>query len=144
MASLTVPANLASLDEIRAFVSEQAEAAGLNDRRTYRLSLAVDEIATNIITYGYGGASLEGEVRVVAIHSEEGLEIVLEDWSPAFDPFSRAEPDDLDAPLEQRAIGGLGIFLAQENVDEFRYENVDGRNRNIFVMRGGERGGEGV
>ena len=135
MTSLTVPGNLSSLDEIRAFVMEQAEGFGLNERRAYRLGLAVDEIATNIINYGYGGAGIQGDVRVLATLSDQQLEIVLEDWSPAFDPFSHADPDNLDAPLEERAIGGLGIFLAQQNVDEFRYEHVDGRNRNIFVMR---------
>ena len=65
------------------------------------------------------------------------LEVVLEDSSPAFDPFSRESPDDLDSPLEERDVGGLGIFLAGANVDEFRYEHVAGRNRNIFVMRNG-------
>ena len=135
MASLTVPSNLASLDNIREFVSAQAEEAGLDDRRIYRLCLAVDEIATNIILYGYGKASKQGEVHVVTAQSDEGLEVVLEDSSPPFDPFSREAPDDLETPLEERDIGGLGIFLAGANVDEFRYEHVGGRNRNIFVMR---------
>ena len=135
MATLTVPGTLASLDDIRAFVSAQAEEAGLDERRTYRLCLAVDEIATNIITYGYGGSQMEGDVRVVATRTSEGLQIALEDSSLPFDPFSREDPDNLDTPLEERAIGGLGIFLAEKNVDEFRYEHVDGHNRNIFVMR---------
>ncbi len=135
MATLTVPGSLESLDDVRAFVTAQAKESGLDDRRTYRLSLAVDEIATNIITYGYGGSDMEGDVRVLAKRTEDGLKIVLEDSSPAFDPLSRKEPDNLDAPLEERGIGGLGIFLATENVDEFRYENVDGRNRNIFVVK---------
>ena len=57
MASLTVPGSLTSLDDIRAFVSEHASKAGLTERQTYRLCLAVDEIATNIVNYGYNGAS---------------------------------------------------------------------------------------
>jgi serine/threonine-protein kinase RsbW len=134
MASLTVPGSLDHLDDIRAFVMAQADEFGLDDRRAYRLGLAVDEIATNIIAHGYAEADLEGDVRVLAERTDDGLEIVLEDWAPAFDPLSRAQPDNLDAPLEERDIGGLGIFLAKENVDEFRYERVDGRNRNIFVM----------
>lgn len=136
MASLTVPGSLNSLDDVRAFVTEQAEAFGLDERHTYRLCLAVDEIATNIITHGYDENAMEGDVRVLATSTDDALEIVLEDWSPPFDPLSKKEPDNLNAPLEERAIGGLGIFLASENVDEFRYERVDGRNRNIFVMRG--------
>jgi serine/threonine-protein kinase RsbW len=134
MASLTVSGALTSLDEIRAFVNEQATKAGLDERRTYRLSLAVDEIATNIINYGYVSAGMDGDVRIVATEDNGDLVIVLEDSSPPFDPFSHARPEDLDAPLEERDIGGLGIFLASQNVDEFRYEHVGGSNRNIFVM----------
>jgi serine/threonine-protein kinase RsbW len=144
MATLTVPSKLESLDDVRAFVTDQANAAGLGERRTYRLSLAVDEIATNIITYGYGGSDSEGEIHVRAAQKKEDagevLEIVLEDTSPPFDPFSREQPDNLDAPLAERAIGGLGIFLATENVDDFRYEHVNGRNRNIFIVRAHEDG----
>jgi anti-sigma regulatory factor (Ser/Thr protein kinase) len=44
-------------------------------------------------------------------------------------------PEQIDLPLAERPIGGLGVFLAMENVDEFRHEYVDDRNRNILVMR---------
>ena len=42
---------------------------------------------------------------------------------------------NLEAPLEERDVGGLGIFLARKNVDEFRYTYTDGRNRNTFVIQ---------
>ena len=113
---------------------DAAKQAGIDERSAYRLSLAVDEIATNIITYGYGGAPSSGDVVVLASGDDHSLQVILEDTSPPFDPFSRSEPSGLDAPLEERDIGGLGVFLAMRNVDEFRYEYSDGRNRNIFVV----------
>ena len=58
----------------------------------------------------------------------------LSDSSPAFDPLNRPDPDDLDAPLAERAIGGLGVFLATQNVDEFLYEYSNEQNHNIFVV----------
>ncbi|MDI9547417.1 MAG: ATP-binding protein [Chloroflexota bacterium] len=134
MDSLTVPGNLDSLQAIRDFVLAAAEEAGIDERSAYKLSLAVDEIATNIIIYGYGGSATPGDVVVQADTEDRRLQIVLEDTSPPFDPFSRGEPSGLDAPLEERAIGGLGVYLAKRSVDEFRYEYVDGRNRNIFVV----------
>jgi len=134
MDSLTVPGNLDSLQAIRDFVLAAAEEAGIDERSAYKLSLAVDEIATNIIIYGYGGSATPGDVVVQADTEDGRLQIVLEDTSPPFDPFSRGEPSGLDAPLEERAIGGLGVYLAKRSVDEFRYEYVDGRNRNIFVV----------
>lgn len=134
MATLTVEGKLESLDDIRAFITEQASAAGIDDRRVYKLCLAIDEIATNIVNYGYSAMEDEGTIEITVDDQENQLEVVLEDESPAFNPFSRKSPDDLDAPLEERSIGGLGIFLATENVDEFSYEFKDGRNYNKFVV----------
>ena len=62
------------------------------------------------------------------------LTITLEDTAVPFDPRRLTRPEQIDLPLAERPMGGLGIFLAIENVDEFRYEYVDGHNRNIFVV----------
>lgn len=137
MKSLTVPGSLDSLKDIREYVQSAADAFGLEERSTYRLALAVDEVATNIVTYGYGESGATGDIEIRADVSNTSLEIVLEDQSPPFDPLSKQEPHNLDSPLEDRPIGGLGIFLAVRNVDSFRYEFVDGRNRNIFIMHRG-------
>ncbi len=137
MDSITVPGNLTALQAIRDFVMAAAAKAGIDERSAYKLGLAVDEIATNIIVYGYAASS--GDVFVHAHNAEGRLQIVLEDTSPPFDPLSRNEPEGLDAPLEDRTMGGLGVFLAKRSVDEFRYEYVDGRNRNIFVVNGSSR-----
>ena len=59
---------------------------------------------------------------------------MLEDSAEEYDPTTRDVPDSLDLPLEERPIGGLGIFLTIRNVDSFRYERCDNRNRYTFVM----------
>jgi serine/threonine-protein kinase RsbW len=61
----------------------------------------------------------------------------LEDHAQAFDPRSMRMPDaeDLAKPLEERAIGGLGIFLAIHGVDRFEYRREGERNLNIFEVR---------
>lgn len=137
MKSLTVPGRLDSLKAIREYVQSAADEFGLEERSAYRLSLAVDEVATNIVTYGYGESGSTGDIEIRANVSDISLEIVLEDQSPPFDPLSEQEPHNLDSPLEDRQIGGLGIYLAVQNVDNFRYEFVDGRNRNIFIVHRG-------
>lgn len=135
METRTVAGTLESLSALRDFVREAAEQAGLDNKATYRLVLAVDEVATNIITHGYQEAGLEGEVTIAAHLDDEHLTIVLEDSGQPFDPRGRDDPDDLDVPLEDRAIGGLGIYLTVQGVDHFDYEWVKGHNRNIFVMQ---------
>ena len=63
------------------------------------------------------------------------LTITLEDTAAPFDPRGLPRPEQTELPLEERPIGGLGVFLTMENVDQFRYEYVGNRNRNIFVMK---------
>ena len=134
MQPLTVPGTLNALAQVREYVRSAAAQAGLDRKRTYRLELAVDEVATNIITHGYEEAGREGDVVVHAHIFEDALTVILEDVGVPFDPRRLAHPAQLDLPLDARPIGGLGIFLALENVDQFDYEYVDGHNRNIFVM----------
>ena len=137
MEPLTVPADLDSLDDIRRYVTAAAEASGLGKAAAYRLNLAVDEIATNIITYGYQERGPCGEVVVSGVVSDDALTITLEDCGDAFDPRSHDMPDaeDLEMSLGGREIGGLGIFLALNGVDEFDYRRVEDRNISSFTMR---------
>jgi serine/threonine-protein kinase RsbW len=135
MKPLTVPGTLASLALVREYVRAAAAAAGLDRKRSYRLELAVDEIATNIVNHGYREAGLSGDVEVRARNTARVLTITLSDTGVPFDPRRLTRPEQIDLPLAERPIGGLGVFLAMENVDEYRYEYVDGRNRNIFVVK---------
>jgi anti-sigma regulatory factor (Ser/Thr protein kinase) len=134
MDHLVVPGALTSLSLIADFIKKMALAAGLEERAAYRLRLAVDEIATNIITHGYCEANLDGFLDLQATIDENTLKIFIEDTARAFNPLKHATPNHFDLPLEKREIGGLGIYLAIQNVDGFSYERVDGRNRNIFIM----------
>ena len=129
----TVPATLDSLGAIADYVMAAAASAGLGKRSSYRLRLAVEEIATNIIVHGYAEAGLQGALELRADIDERALTISIEDCGIAYDPRQTPVPDT-STPLEQRSIGGLGVYLAIRSVDEFLYERVGGRNRTILKM----------
>jgi serine/threonine-protein kinase RsbW len=149
MDAICLPGIPDSLGKIRSYVRASAEKAGLDKKRAYHLMLAVDEIATNIVVYGYKNGTLSGDVEVEVdgmlspsdISSTSGeparFVVTLKDTAPPFDPLSRKMPDDLDLrqPLQDRSVGGLGIFLAIMNVDEFLYSYAEGKNHNIFVVK---------
>ena len=137
MKHLQVPADLESLAAIRKYVKEAAAAARLESGSAYRLQLAVDEIATNVILHSYHAAGLAGELSVFAELSAQALTVTLEDTGRPFDSRTADLPteEELALPLEERPIGGLGVYLTLKGVDEFRYETVGSRNHNIFVMR---------
>jgi anti-sigma regulatory factor (Ser/Thr protein kinase) len=132
--TLTVAAKFEALPQIKEYLLKISAVAGLDKKATYKLRLAVDEIATNIITHGYAGAETAGFIRLEACLDSQNLTLCLEDEGPAFDP-TQAIPPDLSLGLDERPIGGLGVFLAQQSVDEFRYERAGNCNRNILVVK---------
>ncbi|MFB2921998.1 ATP-binding protein [Aerosakkonema funiforme] len=137
MESLTVPGNLDSLSAIAQYVMAAADAAGLDKKASYKLRLAVDEVATNIIIHGYEENNLQGDVCMMADIDDSSLTVTVEDTAVAFDPFPKLslEEEKIGLPMEQRPIGGLGVYLAIQGVDKFFYERVGDRNRNTFVVK---------
>jgi serine/threonine-protein kinase RsbW len=132
---LTIPGTLEALDDVGQYVVRAAGAAGLDAKASYRLRLAVDEVATNVVVHGYGEANRTGSLDVWYEMDDQELRVVLEDTAPPFDPHQAEAPLGMDLPLEERQIGGLGVFLALRGVDELRYEYIGDRNRNTFIMR---------
>ncbi len=137
MDKLSLPAVLDSLAELRRYARDAAAGAGIGEDKSYQLQLAVDEIATNIISYGYREAGPTAEISIFSELRDDALVITLEDRAPAFDPRTMQMPnaEELSKPLEERSIGGLGIYLATEGVDRFDYRREGGRNLNIFEVR---------
>lgn len=135
MELLTVPGTLDALGAIANYTIAASEKAGLDKETAYNLRLAVDEIATNIITHGYLAANYAGEIYVQAILDDRALAIQIEDTAIPYDPTQKTAPRDLTLPLEQRQVGGLGVFLAIQGVDRFIYKRANGRNRNLLIVK---------
>jgi anti-sigma regulatory factor (Ser/Thr protein kinase) len=139
METLTLPANLESLEEIGKYVLNAAKLAGLPSKKAYKLRLAVDELATNIINYGYAnqtGESAAMSLELSAVFEPTFLKIVLVDSGLAYDPRNREfDQSILTEPIEERPIGGLGIFLALQNVDEFTYQVLSDKNISSFLVK---------
>ncbi len=137
MEKRSLPAVLDSLAELRRYVKEAADGAGIDEPRAYTLQLAVDEIATNAIVYGYKNNGASAVISIGGEVKDGALVITLEDRAPAFDPrtMQMPEAEDLAKPLEERTIGGLGIFLTIQGVDRFDYRREGDRNLNIFAVR---------
>ena len=99
----------------------------------FHVNLAVEELATNIMHYGHSGGLHEFEV---ILNSDlDNLTIDIWDDGRPFDPLTDAPQPDLDASLEDRRVGGLGIYFAETLMDEMRYEREDGRNHLTLIKR---------
>jgi serine/threonine-protein kinase RsbW len=131
---LTVPGSLGSLGAIAEYVEDVSRAGALDGPKAYRLRLAVDELATNIIVHGYEENGVEGDLRFTTTVDRGAITMTVEDRGPAFDPRGRSDPAGMDLPLEQRPIGGLGLYLVSSSVDETHYERDGDVNRNTLVV----------
>ncbi|MFW6198409.1 MAG: ATP-binding protein [Acidobacteriota bacterium] len=104
---------------------DACEKRGVGDADVATLELICDELISNVSRHAYGGDDGELEVRVDL--DDERCALTLTDRGPAFDPTRRRDPD-VTAPLEQREIGGLGIFLVRKKAHRMEYRRRDGRN----------------
>jgi serine/threonine-protein kinase RsbW len=133
-------ADVNELEAVRSFLTSVGESMGLDKNKIYKLCLAADEIATNIIIHGYIEAGIEGGNFEISLHLEDDMLIAtISDAAVPYNPLQRDLPtaDDLALPLEERAIGGLGILMAKESVDEYCYAYEEGKNLNILKIKTG-------
>lgn len=113
-----------NLDRIRDFVAQAALDAGLGDEEIYAVQLAVDEAATNIIEHAYRDI-VGGQIEITCYRRTDGLAVILRDHGVSFDP-SRIRQPNLKAKLSRRTVGGLGVHLIHQLMDEVRYQSEPG------------------
>lgn len=132
---LRVPARLDALDGIARYVSALAGRAGLGKDAVYRLRLAVDELATNVVIHGYRGA--DGQITVAGGIETDRVWVRIEDAAPPFDPRDGMRPPDDALPPESRRVGGLGVHLALTSVDLFTHAFREDRNISTLTILSG-------
>jgi sigma-B regulation protein RsbU (phosphoserine phosphatase) len=131
MRTAIFPARFDQLDTIRGFASQAARDAGMDDSETYAVELAIDEACTNIIEHAYQGEN-RGDIECTCESNNDCLTFVLRDHGKPFNPATVNTPD-LDASIDDRAVGGLGVFLMKQLMDEVHFESL-GESGNVLTM----------
>ena len=130
--SVTLANDQSEVEKLSRLVEAFGEVHGLHQQSIFSVNLALDEVVTNIIRYAYGDNGLPRPI-VVRLALEEGvLAAQVEDDGHAFNPLEAPAPD-IDATIEDRPIGGLGIHLVRSVMDSVEYRRDDGRN--VFIMK---------
>lgn len=117
------------LDEIPRLtqvVGAFAAAHHLSDDVVFALTLSLDEIVTNVVSHAYDDAN-EHAIDVRLRFANGAVQARVEDDGRAFNPLD-VPPPDLDTPLEQRPVGGLGLHLVRSTMDTVEYSRVGDRN----------------
>jgi anti-sigma regulatory factor (Ser/Thr protein kinase) len=118
-----------SLDEmtnVLMALEEFSDSAGLDIRTAQAAEMALDELLTNIISYGYLDSG-KHKIAVEMYVEGDALKMVISDDGIPFNPFNQEEPD-LDALFEERNLGGVGIHLVKKFMDEYSYQRLEERN----------------
>lgn len=115
---------------LSAFVEELCNNLALPAESTMNINLALEEAVANIIMYAYPPTE-EHEILLRVTATEEQLIFLLTDKGNSFDP-TQVEDFDTTLPLEERSIGGLGIFLIRSIMNEVTYRRLDDENHLIM------------
>ena len=133
---LDIEAKLDNLDEVNAFVESELEALGCSIRLIMKLNVAVEEVFVNIAHYAYAQLDPEGNIipdtgtgpmTLVFDADDSNIKLTFIDQGHEFNPLAREDPDTT-LSAEERQIGGLGIYMVKQSMDEVHYKYEDGKN----------------
>ena len=126
---LSVNPTMETVSQVAAFVEGHLERFQVPMKLSTKLMVAVDEIYSNIVRYS---AATEAQIRL--IKEADTLRLVFHDNGKPYNPLDAEEPD-ITASAEERAIGGLGIFMVRKMMDRVDYMYKDGQNILTLTMK---------
>lgn len=115
-----------NLEEMIQFILLETKAIVDNGKVDYQLRLVSEEALINIINYAYTKESGELKIDCETINNDTIL-IEISDTGTAFDPLEKEDPD-ITLPVEERRVGGLGIFIIKNIMDTVDYKREGGKN----------------
>ena len=135
LADITVPARLESLEGLVKSATGSALQCGFAGESLFTVELVTEETVLNVFKYAYPEG--EGAVRLRCMGDADRFVIEVSDRGVPFDATAQPAPD-VTSPLEERPVGGRGIYLIKKMTDGMRYTREDGRNiLSLFIRRKG-------
>ena len=130
---LKVETNPSELERISAAVEDIGQRENWPAQFIFRVNLVLEELGLNIMSYGYDEGLHEFEITLTS--EADVLRIEVTDDGRPFDPLNEAPEPDLDASVDDRQVGGLGIHLVRTMVDEMSYRREQDKNHLTLVAR---------
>ncbi len=124
--NLTLNNKVSEISKLNAFVQSATAALNMEKGLANRIKLAVEEAVTNIIDYAYPNGT-EGSIDITIEADENRIRFIITDSGAEFDPTGVSKADTT-LSVDDRPIGGLGVFLVRNLMDSINYERTDGKN----------------
>ena len=119
------------LQHVNLFVEEICDELGLDMELQMNLNLALEEVVSNVIFYAYPEGTT-ADIELLAEYDGKVLTLVLSDQGKHFDPTAKEDPDP-DVHPADRELGGMGIYIVKNIMNEVTYQRLEGRN--LLTMR---------
>ena len=127
MEALRIKALTDNLDRVLQYVDTALELMGCSMKNQIQIDMAVEELFVNIAHYAYKGTAGDAVILAGPDPKTGILRITFRDWGVPFDPLAKTDPD-ISLSVEEREIGGLGIFMAKKIMDTMDYKYENGQN----------------
>ena len=127
MKELTLAATVENIETVTEFVNAQLELMDCPIKAQMQIDIAIDELFGNIAHYAYNTEIGSATVRVEVSEAPLAVIITFIDNGVPYDPLGKDDPD-ITLSAEEREIGGLGIYMVKQSMDEITYEYKDGQN----------------
>ena len=124
---LNIRNDIQSLPLVNEWIEQCCEEAGLGLDWVMKFQLVIEEMVSNVIFYAYDPQQQEAAIELRFTWEAGTVLILLRDWGKPFDPTAKEDPD-ITLSVDDRPIGGLGIFMVKQLMDEVRYERVGSSN----------------
>ncbi len=124
--TLTLHNNVQEVPQLASFIETVAAENNLDHSLTMELNLAVEEAVVNVMEYAYP-QGVTGDVTIEVSVDDGQLDINIIDSGMPFDPTGKSDPDT-SLSVEERSVGGLGIFLVRQLMDTVSYHRTDEKN----------------
>ena len=132
--SLNIERSHDELGRITDAVDDLGHRESWSNDMLFRVHLVLEELVLNIIDYGFDDGG-EHELEVVLTSEDDALTIEITDDGFPFNPLTDPKTPDVNAPLEDRPVGGLGVHLVRTMMDEMHYRRDQGKNHLTLVAR---------
>lgn len=124
--TLALKNDISELNNLREFSEVFGQENNISNDIINKFQLAFEELISNIIFYGYDD-ELPHEISVVFNLDEKSLAVLIVDDAKEFNPLEKEDPD-ISLSIDERKIGGLGIYLVKSLMDEVNYKRESGKN----------------
>ena len=125
-------ANVDLVDEMMAPIISSLEEMDTEHKKVYQINLALEEILVNIAKYAYSPNTGIIDISYEISDNPKQLKVIIKDKGKEFNPLEKEEPD-LVASVQDRKIGGLGIYIAKNIVDNIKYQRINNENVLEFI-----------